>query len=137
MLNSSKSLTGIVLGLVSLGFLAACEDVDIPVNINLGVTPKEVTIPAEGGRATVSFNAPVAWEASSVADWLSLTPSSGEPGDVTLTLSAGANEATEQRSASVTVSVTVSDKKISETVKVIQEGATPPPPPTPSLEVSN
>lgn len=129
-LNNAKTLTGVLLALF---FAASCEDVpEIPVNVNLGVTPKEVTIPAEGGRASVSFNSPLAWETSCSEDWLQISPGSGQPGDIVLTLSAGANESTDQRSATVTVKVT--GTQFSETVKVIQTGAEPPF--VPSVELS-
>ena len=126
-----KTLTGVLLALF---FAASCDEpIDIPVNVNLGVSPKEVTIPADGGRATVSFNSPLAWEASSTADWLQISPASGEAGDnIVLTLSATANQSTDQRTANVTVKV--KDYQFQETVKVIQTGAEPPF--VPSLEVS-
>jgi len=130
-LSQSKTLTGVLLALF---FAASCEDpIEIPVNVNLGVSPKEVTIPADGGRATVSFSSPLAWEASSTADWLKISPASGEAGDkIVLTLSATANESTDQRTANVTVKV--KDYQFQETVKVLQTGAEPPF--VPMLEVS-
>lgn len=133
-LSQSKTLTGVLLALF---FAASCEELpEMPTNVNLGVTPKEVTIPAEGGTAKVSFNAPVSWEATTSVDWLSISPASGESGnDVTITLVAKANGSTDRRTASVTVTVVVAEKKFTESVNVIQEGATPPEP-DPSLEVS-
>ena len=133
-LSQSKTLTGVLLALF---FAASCEELpEVPTNVNLGVTPKEVTIPAEGGTAKVSFNAPVSWEATTSVDWLSISPASGESGnDVTITLVAKANGSTDRRTASVTVTVVVAEKKFTESVNVIQEGATPPEP-DPSLEVS-
>ena len=125
-----KTLAGVLLALF---FAASCEDLpNIPVSINLGVSPKEVTIPAGGGSATVSFTSPVAWQASSSESWLEISPASGEAGDITLTLTASVNETFDQRSATVTV--TVPSANLSETVKVIQPGAEPPF--VPSLEVS-
>lgn len=125
-----KTLAGVLLALF---FAASCEDLpNIPVSINLGVSPKEVTIPAGGGSATVSFTSPVAWQASSSESWLEISPASGEAGEITLTLTASVNETFDQRSATVTV--TVPSANLSEAVKVIQPGAEPPF--VPSLEVS-
>ena len=125
--NRSKTLFGAFVVLICA---IACDTLPpLPENVNLGVTPAEVTIPAEGGQATVSFNSPLVWQASSSADWLQLSRESGEAGDVTVTLSASANESEDQRTATVTVSIVNYDK--SETVKVIQLGKEPEPGPGP------
>ena len=108
--------------------LVSCEE-DIP--LDLSVTPKEVTIPADGGSATISFTSPVAWKAVSSADWVNISPASGEAGDMVIKLSAKANPDQTERSATVTVSIV--DTDYSETVKVIQPGSEPPF--VPSLEV--
>lgn len=121
-------------GLIGAAFmsfaLVSCED--LPVTLNLGVSPKEVTIPAEGGSASVRFTSPVAWKAEASATWVQFSPESGEAGDVTLNVSADANPDEAQRTA--TIKVTIVDTEYSETVKVIQPGK--PAPEAPSLKLS-
>ena len=134
--NRFKTLLGAAVALICA---IACDTLpQLPENVNLGVTPTEVTIPAEGGQATVSFNSPLVWQASSSADWLQLSRTAGEAGDVTVTLTADPNESEDQRTATVTVSIVNYDK--SETVSVIQLGKEPetptPPEPDPELGVS-
>ena len=130
--QKSKSILGV---LVVLFYAIACDTLPpLPDSVKLGVNPPEVTIPAEGGTATVSFSSPLVWQASSSESWLRITPLTGEAGDITITLSADENTAEEQRTATVTVSIVNYDR--SETVKVIQLGKkavepTPPDPPAP------
>ena len=130
LLKFPKAFAGV---LVTLLFAAACgeDGPDIPVNVNLAVNPTEVTIPASGGQATVSFTSPIAWAASTSADWLRISPASGEGAEkINITLSATENQSTDQRTATVTVKVPTLNN-ISESVKVIQLGKE-----VPSLELS-
>ena len=130
--QKSKTLLGMLVVLICA---IACDTLPpLPDSVKLGVNPPEVTIPAEGGEATVSFSSPLVWQASSSESWLRITPLTGEAGDITITLSADENTSEEQRSATVTVSIVNYDK--SETVKVIQLGKEPVNPPTPELSVS-
>ena len=134
--QKSKTFLG---ALVVLICAIACDTLPpLPDSVKLGVTPPEVTIPAEGGTATVSFSSPLVWQASSSESWLRITPASGEAGDITITLSADENTSEEERSATVTVSIVNYNK--SESVTVIQRGKEqdnpPGPEPTPELSVT-
>lgn len=119
--------------LAALGAVAACflfascgEDVQLA----LGVTPTTVNIPAKGGSATVAFSAPGDWEATSNAEWLTLSPSKGTAGDMTMTITAAANKETAPRTT--TVKVSIPETGLSESVVVSQEAGEP----DPVLEVS-
>lgn len=75
-----------------------------------------LTIPAEGGSATVTFTAPAAWATETDADWITISPDSGKAGDVTVTVSARANETGSDRSAKVTVSAEGAENSVTVTV---------------------
>lgn len=62
-------------------------------------------IPQQGGSVSISFTAPNNWSAMMVNDradnWLSITPTSGNSGKATITITATANETTDERNATV------------------------------------
>ncbi|MBO4341314.1 MAG: BACON domain-containing protein, partial [Bacteroidales bacterium] len=122
----------LVLALIP-GALWSCEEIENPDDlrdkVSFKLDPPEVTIPAEGGTATVSLNAPVAWKASAKDNWVSADPAKGDTGKVTVTLRADANETGESRSTEITVSAT--EVNASATLKVTQAAkavVTPPEP---------
>ena len=72
----------------------------------LTIGTAKYTFPAEGGSVRIPFYVNVDWEASikyrtEDSGWLTLTPESGEAGNIELTVVAETNSATEQRSAVV------------------------------------
>ena len=81
--------SALVLALIP-GALWSCEEIDNPEDlldqVSFKLDPPEVTIPAEGGTATVSLNAPVAWKAEAKDNWVSADPAKGDAGKVTVTL---------------------------------------------------
>ena len=81
--------------LVAFLALVSCEAVSVQANLN--VTPKTVSAPPEGGSYTVAFTAGVAWETSTSADWIHISPASGESGDITITITVDPNPTTEER----------------------------------------
>ena len=112
--------------------LWSCTDPEQPVpDVQFTLNPPELTLPAEGGQATFSLDAPVAWKASAQADWITIDPSQGDAAKVTVTLKASANETGETRSTTVTVSAT--ELSLSASVKVTQPSKETPPPPTPEV----
>ncbi|MBO4634564.1 MAG: fimbrillin family protein [Bacteroidales bacterium] len=128
-----KTLKSVLCGLLSLSVLLSCDNKELPVTVNLGVTPKEVTFEAEGGTAQVAFTSPAAWSLSTTADWLHITPSSGEAGSIVVTFTADANNDTAPRSAQATISVP--SVKVSENVAIGQKaGQKPDPGPGPEPE---
>ena len=111
--------------------LWSCEEENPIPDVQFSLNPAEVTLPAEGGQATFSLDAPVAWKASAQADWITIDPSQGDAAKVTVTLKASANETGETRSTTVTVSAT--ELSLSASVKVTQPSKETPPPPTPEV----
>lgn len=98
--------------------LWSCEEENPIPDVQFSLSPAEVTLPAEGGQATFSLDAPVAWKASAQADWITIDPSQGDAAKVTVTLKASANETGETRSTTVTVSA--ASMSLSASVKVTQ-----------------
>lgn len=86
---------------------AACTDLleqDKPVEIamSIAVQPDSLEVKAEGDAVSFTFNAPDYWFASCPADWVTIDPASGKPGDATITVKAAQNTGL-ARSAMVTV----------------------------------
>ncbi|MBO4635188.1 MAG: BACON domain-containing protein [Bacteroidales bacterium] len=64
----------------------------------------EVNVPVEGDLVTIKFKATAAWTAASDADWATLSADKGDAGEAcTLKVSIVKNEATDVRSAKVTI----------------------------------
>ncbi len=96
---------------------ASCEG----NQMGLGLTPTTVNVPAEGGSAQVAFSAQSAWTATTTAEWIQLSPSSGEAGDIVMKVEVGANTTTSPRTSLVTVAIP--DIGLSGVVTVSQEAA--------------
>lgn len=88
--------------------------------VSLQVSPAEVVFTADASSRSVTVTTKGAWTAESDASWLTVTPSSGT-GAWVLTLNAGANGDVEERSATVTVSVSGTEPR---SVSVTQNGLT-------------
>ena len=72
------------------------------------VSPKTVALTGKGTGVTVSVSANTAWEVTASQPWITVSPSSGS-GDGQITISASANNSTDIRQATVTVSSTEVD----------------------------
>jgi hypothetical protein len=95
-----------LLALLSLIFLVlACEKKE-EAYITL-TSDEAVTVSVEGDAVSIKFTTNVPWTASSSADWLTITPTSGEGvkggADFTVKASALKNETTDSRAATVTI----------------------------------
>ena len=105
----------------------------------LAIGIEKYTFPAEGGSVRLQFYVNVDWKisieyAAGDSGWLTLTPESGEAGNIVLPLTAESNPAAEQRSAAVHI---LYGGKLYE-VFVIQSAGTPEPPVlTPVLIIEN
>lgn len=102
----------------------SCQEKE-PTPLTIDSEPE--VIAAEGGSTTFTFTAPGQWTAGiqpasdgSEASWLTIDPASGEAGEHTVTLTAEANTAEEERTATVIVTSGSS----SATVSVSQAGTT-------------
>ena len=102
----------IALFLMAASFaVVACEEEFVP---HLDFPPTEVTIPAAGTEElaepiTVNFTANAAWTATltgeGVAEWLSISPKSGNAGDASIKLDALVNTGNENRTAVIEIAV--------------------------------
>ena len=75
----------------------------------------------EGDSFVIDFNATLEWTASSNEEFVSVTPTSGEAGDVSITLTVAANDSYDPRTATVTLTCEDDVKTIEITQK--QKGA--------------
>ena len=65
----------------------------------------QMTLPAAATDTVIFFTATADWTASvDGGDWLSISPASGEAGEISATISASANNETEARTATVRIS---------------------------------
>ena len=118
-------IAGLTLASVlTAALLLSCEEKE-PVPITIDSQPSQIA--AEGGSTSFTVTAPGSWTAAVqpasdgiAAAWLSIAPASGEAGEHTVTLTAEANTAEEERTATVIVTSGSS----SATVSVSQAGAT-------------
>ena len=128
---------GILLALfMSIGFVSCTEDDDgpkttpPPEEVEFSVTPASIDFEAAGGESTIAITSGAEWNISGGGDWLSLSAESGaETGDVVIT--AEANEATEERTATLTVST----EEDSQDILITQAAAEAPPAETPEATI--
>ncbi|MBO4339862.1 MAG: RagB/SusD family nutrient uptake outer membrane protein [Bacteroidales bacterium] len=76
------------------------------------VSVTSITIPAEGGEESFTVNSTVAWTARVSQEWLSVTPDSGEAGDVSVTVTAEKNPSEEPRTATISLLVNDNEKAV-------------------------
>ncbi len=118
-------IAGLTLASVfTAALLLSCEEKE-PVPVSIDSQPSQIA--AEGGSTSFTVTAPGSWTAAvqpasdgTAAAWLTIDPASGEAGEHTVTLTAEANTAEEERTATVIVTSGSS----SATVSVSQAGAT-------------
>lgn len=93
------------------------------VTLGTDIPATGLAVGSEAATVTFTFTANKAWSSSVSADWLSVSPASGEAGEnISVTVTVQANENTESRSATVTVTC----EKSSVSVPVTQEAAAEP-----------
>ena len=85
--------------------LAACGSDDDPASVPTGEDLSTLSFAAEGGIQEVAVTNSQDWRAfpTNDEDWLSVTPTTGTAGSATLTITAAANVAYEEREGSVTL----------------------------------
>ena len=118
-------IAGLTLASVfTAALLLSCEEKE-PVPVTINSQPSQIA--AEGGSTSFTVTAPGTWTAAvqpasdgTAATWLTIDPASGEAGEHTVTLTAEANTAEEERTATVIVTSGSS----SATVSVSQAGTT-------------
>lgn len=73
--------------------------------VSVTLSQNSVNVAGEGADVKVTVTANAAWEATSSAEWITVTPAEGEAGAVEVTVSAAANETDADRNATVTFAV--------------------------------
>ena len=97
-----------LLAAAAMVFAVACgETPEGPVNpeAQVAVMPMEVSYVGNGGENAVSVVAKGAWTATPSADWITVSPASGEAGTVSVKVTAAKNEVTEAREGVVIFTV--------------------------------
>lgn len=76
-----------------------------------------ITLASNGGSTTLAFNSAKNWTVSSSQNWCKVSPSSGNGGNVTITITADENTSFDERNASITISSETISKNITVTQK--------------------
>lgn len=65
--------------------------------------PSTFTVPTDGVDVNFQFNSNVKWSVTSDAEWATITPASGEPGDITIKITVAANPDPDDRTAKIKI----------------------------------
>ena len=110
-------LTAAVATLMAAGCHEKPEGGDGSVSLH---SDAEISLPAAGADTIISFTATADWSASvEGGEWLTVSPSAGEAGEISAELSASANSETASRTATVRISCGTDQVSVT----VAQEGA--------------
>lgn len=105
---------GIIALIAALAALVGCEKEADHFLSEIKVSTSYVSLPAEGGDATLTLTAEDTWAIGDIPEWLTITPSSGSAGETTVKFHADA--ATETREATITVTCA----KKTQSINIIQ-----------------
>ena len=94
-----------LLAMVVFGAVSCGDDEKLVINMEA----KEVTIPEEGGEASLQLDVPSTWSLQIVDSWLSAKPDNGKPGSYEIVFSAAPNVTGTPRSSVVTVKAAGAD----------------------------
>lgn len=109
--------TAAVAALMAVGCHETSDNGDGSVSLH---SEAEMTLPAAETDTVISFTTTADWTAAvEGGEWLSVSPASGEAGEIAATLSAAANSEADARTATVRISCGTDEA----TVTVTQEGA--------------
>ena len=89
-------------------------------NINLNVSPTELSFPFQGGSQTVSVSCNESWAVSNSADWIKCSPMYSRTATNSLTVMAEPNPTAQKREATITVYGIYHD--VSANIHISQEG---------------
>ncbi len=97
-----KAKNIIVSLIAALGFLmtGCVEEVDHFLD-EVKVSSSYVTFPAEGGSVSVNLTATDAWTVTSLPDWVTVSPSSGGAGEISLSFTAAAADDSREATAKI------------------------------------
>ncbi len=93
-----------------------------PLNPVLSINPANLDFPAAGGELTLMLNTSCDWSVTNIPAWLSVTPTSGSAGAVTVTLTASPNNTID--SQSVVIAFSGCDGQVTQNVTATQSGQT-------------
>ena len=71
-----------------LFFIVSCTEDEVDPNFSIENVGDVVMGSAKGSQVTISFTSTREWKASTVADWFTIAPVSGEAGTCNITLTA-------------------------------------------------
>ena len=94
-----KRIVLFVIVSVLLSVSAGCHREEPELNVSSG----DIALSSDGGFASVSFTCNYKWTAQSSAPWVKISPSSGEKGSNTISVTVEKNDGTSARSASVNI----------------------------------
>lgn len=117
-MDKIKSLLITFASVLVLFSLSACEKNPDDLPNNLAITPSFITIDACAHEATFELTASFDWRATCAAEWITITPSSGDKNITSVSISVSVNTGTASRSDSVFFT----SKEISSTLVVTQQG---------------
>ncbi|MFI3316081.1 MAG: leucine-rich repeat protein [Rikenellaceae bacterium] len=120
-MKSFSNLLSMV-AVLCMALLVSCENSDDLSGSAVALSEESLEVNFTGNSSVpiqIAFTSYQKWEASTTADWLEITPSSGGAGSFIVTLTADANQTDENRQTTVdilsggkTASVTVNQSKI-------------------------
>ena len=93
-----------VAALVGLA-VVSCKQKEIEPEDALSIAGTTITVGKEAASPAITFTANKAWKAESDSQWIALDKTSGEAGNVTITIAVSENDTWAERSGKVTVSV--------------------------------
>lgn len=90
---------------IAIMAIACTQEQKVDPKVTLDASAASLTIPTEGGDATIVFESNVAWTAAlkEAADWCTITPTSGEAGQASIKLVATENKTNDNRVAVVVI----------------------------------
>ena len=106
-----------LLALIPAFLLLSCDEETVVTDV-LVISKDSVIVPAQGGSETIKFTSIADWSVSSKESWIIVSPSSGNAGDTSLTITVKANTETKARKGEILISVP--SQQFSHTIKVEQ-----------------
>lgn len=84
-----------------LFLITACSDDEVNPEFSVKTTGNVVLASESNSKVTISFTSAREWKADCSADWVDLSPASGDAGEATITVTADKNSTTSSRNATI------------------------------------
>ena len=85
-------------------FTVSCTENEVEPSFSIGTTEDIEIAPEAGGQTQISFTSSREWQASTTADWITISPMSGNAGAVSITVTANSlNDNDYTRTATLTL----------------------------------